>query len=99
MHLPLAAWALVGIGVLHGLTDAHSRFAFLLKSLELFILGGLLLSALGVLTGVTIGLFGALGIELPVIFQRLLIAGGGGMLPVLAVAVGYDAGVAGGAVV
>lgn len=90
MHLPLLAWALVGIGLLHGLGSSHSRFAFLLKSLELFILGGLLLSALGVLTGVTISLFQALGIELPVIVQRLLIAGGGGMLPVLAVAVGYD---------
>lgn len=90
MHLPLAAWALVGIGLLHGLGNPHSRFAFLLKSLELYILGGLLLSALGVLTGVTIGLFAALGIDLPVVFQRLLIAGGAGMLPVLAVAVGYD---------
>jgi hypothetical protein len=39
---------------------------------------------------VTFGLFQALGIDLPVITQRLLIAGGAGMIPVLAVAIAYD---------
>jgi hypothetical protein len=92
LHLPLAAWALVGIGALHGLGGARDRFAFLLKSLELYILGGLFLSALGVLTAVTLSLFQALGIDLPLVVQRLLIAGGAGLVPVLAVALGYDAG-------
>jgi hypothetical protein len=91
MHLPLAAWALVGIGLLHGLGGPQDRFAFLLKSLELYVLGGLFLSALGVLTLVTAALFQALGIFLPEVVQRLLLAGGGGLAPVLAVAVGYDA--------
>lgn len=92
MHLPLAAWALVGIGLLGGLGSGRGRFAFLLKSLELYILGGLFLCALGVLTLVTIALFQALGIDLPEVVQRLLLAGGAGLVPVLAVAVGYDAG-------
>ncbi len=91
MHLPVLAWTLVGVGLLGGLGSAHSRFAFLLKSLELYILGGLFLCALGVLTMVTFGLFGALGVDLPVVAQRLFLAGGAGMIPVLAVAVGYDA--------
>ncbi len=90
LQIPVIAWTCVGIGVLHGLGGGESRFAFLLKSLELFVLGGLFLSALGVLTMVTIGLFQALGIELPLIAQRLLIAGGAGMIPVLAVAIAYD---------
>lgn len=91
MHLPVLAWTLVGIGLLHGLGRAESRFAFLLKSLELYILGGLFLSALGVLSMVTLSLFLALGIDLAPWVQRMLIAGGGGLVPVLAVTVGYDA--------
>lgn len=90
LHLPLIAWAGVGIGVLHGVGQSEERFAFLLKSLELYILGGLFLSALAVLTLTTFALFGALGLDLPLLAQRLLIAGGAGMIPVLAVAVAYD---------
>jgi hypothetical protein len=90
IHVPLAAWAAVGIGVLGGWGTNEGRFAFLLKSLELYVLGGLFLSALAVLTLVTTGLFLALGIDLPVIMQRLLVAGGGGLVPVLVVAIAYD---------
>jgi hypothetical protein len=75
---------------LPGFGDGEGRFAFLLKSLELFVLGGLFLSALGVLTLVTFALFQALGIDLPVLAQRLLIAGGAGLIPVLVVALAYD---------
>ncbi len=90
LQIPVIAWTCVGIGILHGLGDAESRFAFLLKSFEIFVLGGLFLSALVVLTMVTIGLFQALGIRLPDLAQQLLIVGGAGMIPVLAVAILYD---------
>lgn len=90
LQIPVIAWACVGIGILHGLGDVKSRFAFLLKSLEIFVLGGLFLGALVVLTMVTIGLFQALGIRLPDLAQQLLIVGGAGMIPVLAVAILYD---------
>ncbi len=90
LQIAVIAWTCVGIGVLHGLGDSESRFAFLLKSLEIFVLGGLFLSALIVLTMVTIGLFQALGIRLPELAQQLLIVGGAGMIPVLAVAILYD---------
>jgi hypothetical protein len=90
LQTPVIAWTCVGIGVLHGLGDTGSRFAFLLKSLEIFVLGGLFLSALVVLTMVTIGLFQALGIRLPELAQQLLIVGGAGMIPLLAVAILYD---------
>jgi hypothetical protein len=90
MHLPLAAWAAVGFGVLGGWGTNDGRFAFLLKSLELYVLGGLFLSVLAVLTLVTAGLFLALGIDLPEVMQRLLVAGGGGLVPVLAIAIAYD---------
>ncbi len=90
LQIPVIVWACVGIGVLHGLGEGANRFAFLLKSLEIFVLGGLFLSALVVLTMVTIGLFQALGIRLPDLAQQLLIVGGAGMIPVLAVAILYD---------
>jgi hypothetical protein len=90
LQIAIIAWTCVGIGLLHGLGDAESRFAFLLKSLEIFVLGGLFLSALVVLTMVTIGLFQALGIRLPDHAQQFLILGGAGMIPVLAVAILYD---------
>jgi hypothetical protein len=90
LHIPVIAWTTVGVGLLRGLGSSIGRFAFLLKSLELFVLGGLFLSALLILTVVTIGLFQALGVDPPVTVQRLLVAGGAGMIPVLVVAIAYD---------
>jgi hypothetical protein len=90
LHLPLLAWGGVGAFLTAEHRDPASRFAFLIKSLELFLLGGLFVMAGGLFTGITIGLFTALDVELPVLVLRLFIAGGGGLLPVLATAVIYD---------
>lgn len=87
-HLPLLAWA--GVGLFLGVRDATDRFAFLNKSLELFIMAGLFAVAGGIFIGITAGLFEALGIALPSIVMRLLIAGGMGLLPVMATAVIYN---------
>lgn len=94
LHLPLLAWAAVGVAVLGGLGRAHDRFAFALKSLEVFVLAGLFACVLGVLTIVTVALFSALDINLGTIVPRLILAGGGGMIVVLAVAIAYDPGAA-----
>jgi hypothetical protein len=94
MHLALLAWATTGIVALMGRGDHENRFAFLVKSLEAFVVGGLLVIAGGLLTAITYGLFGALGLELPMWVQRLFIAGGGGLIVVLAVALVYDPAVA-----
>ena len=89
-HLPLLAWAGVG-GVLVGRRrDPAERFGFLIKSLEVFILGGLFVIAGGLFTAITFGLFDALDVNLPDVVQRLFVAGGGGMIPVIAAAVIYD---------
>jgi hypothetical protein len=90
MHLPLLAWAGVGAFLIASHRDPGNRFAFLIKSLEVLIMGGLFVIAGGVFTVITIGLFDALDIELPVLVQRLFIAGGGGLIPVVATAVTYD---------
>lgn len=90
MHIPLLAWAGVGVLLIIDHRDAANRFAFLIKSLELFIMGGLFVIAGGLFTGITVGLFEALDVTFPVLVQRLFIAGGGGLIPVVATAVIYD---------
>jgi drug/metabolite transporter superfamily protein YnfA len=70
--------------------DPANRFAFLIKSLEAAIMGGLFAAAGGVFTGITIGLFEALNVEFPALVMRLFVAGGGGLIPVIATAVIYN---------
>ncbi|MGQ9841164.1 MAG: hypothetical protein ACUVR4_11750 [Anaerolineae bacterium] len=90
LHLVLLAWAGVGaVALAHG-GDATNRFAFLVKSLEAFVAGGLFVIAGGLFVAITVGLFDALGLELPEVVQRLFIMGGGGLIAVIAVALVYD---------
>ncbi len=89
-HLPLLAWAGVGAVVIADHRDPRNRFAFLIKSLEVFIMGGLFVIVGGLFTGITIGLFDALDVEFPELVIRLFIAGGGGLIPVVATAVIYN---------
>ena len=90
MHLPLLAWAGVGAFLIARHRDPANRFSFLIKSLEVFILGGLFVIAGGLFTAITIGLFEALGVDFPELVQRLFIAGGSGMIAVVATAVIYN---------
>ncbi len=90
IHLPLLAWAGVGVYLLWRRRDAENRFAFLIKSLEVGIMGGLLLIAGGLFTAITISLFQALNVVVPELVQRLLLAGGAGLIPVVATAVIYN---------
>lgn len=90
LHLPLLAWAGVGLVLIADHHDPASRFAFLIKSLEVFVMGGLFVGAGGLFTAITVGLFAALNVDFPVLVQRLFIAGGGGLIPVFAVAVIYN---------
>jgi hypothetical protein len=93
MHLPLLAWAGVGLFLIDKHCEPANRFAFLIKSLEVFIFGGLFLIAGVIFTAITIGLFGALNVEVPELVTRLFIAGGLGLVAVLATAVMYNPGV------
>lgn len=90
LHLALLAWAGVGLTALAKSVDAINRFAFLVKSLEAFVVGGLLAIAGGLFTAITFGLFSALGIDPPEWAVRLFIAGGGGLIVLVAVALVYD---------
>ena len=90
LHLPLLAWAGVGACLIARHRDPANRFSFLIKSLEVFVLGGLFIMAGGLFTAITFGLFEALDVDLPEVVQRLFIAGGGGLIPVVATAVIYN---------
>lgn len=90
LHLGLLAWAGVGaVALAHG-DGQEDRVAFLVKSLEMFVVGGLLAIAGGLFTAITFGLFNALGIQLPDWLMRLFGTGGGGLIAVIAVALVYD---------
>ena len=90
LHLTLLAWAGVGVTLVGLVSDADNRFAFLMKSLEVFIVGGVYLIAGVVFGGITLGMFAALSIELPEILMRLIAVGGAGLIPILAVTTIYD---------
>ncbi len=90
LHLGLLAWAAIGVVALARSGSAENRFAFLAKSLEAFVVAGLLAIAGGLFTAITFGLFSALGIEPPNWAVRLFVAGGGGLIAVVAVALVYD---------
>jgi hypothetical protein len=90
LHLALLAWAGIGAYALWGRPDAGDRFAFLLKSLEFVVVAGLF-GIIGMLfTGVTFGLLEALGITPPDAVVRLFMAGGAGLVAVLAAALAVD---------
>ena len=90
LHLALLAWIAVGITLIGIRSSSAERFGFLIKSLEVFITGGLYGMAIGAFSGITMGMFAALGIELSEIAVRFLVAGGAGLVPVIAVASIYD---------
>lgn len=97
IHIPLLCWVALGVHTLGFRSSVADRFAFLIKSLEVLIVAGLYLGAGVAFGGITVGMFAALGITLPEILARLIMAGGFGLLPVLALATIYDPRVAPGA--
>jgi hypothetical protein len=90
LHLALLSWAGIGIALVGLASDSDNRFAFLIKSLEVFIVGGVYLIAGMVFGGITLGMFQALSIQLPDTLMRLIAVGGAGLIPVIAVVTIYD---------
>lgn len=89
-HLALLAWVGIGLWVLWGKQAVGEHFAFLIKSFEVIVVGGLFVLAGGLFTGISFGLLETLGITSEEWLVRLFVAGGGGLIPVLAVALIYD---------
>lgn len=90
IHLPLLCWIAIGLCLLWIGSDYKNRFAFLIKSIEVMITAGVYLIAGVAFGAITVGMFQAINITLPVILMRLIAAGGAGLIPVIAVASVYD---------
>jgi hypothetical protein len=90
IHLPLLTWIAVGFLLLGNRSQHGDRFAFLIKSFEVFVTAGVYLIAGVAFTAVTVGMFDALNVEIPAAVMRLMVAGGLGLVSVLAVASIYD---------
>lgn len=89
-HIALLSWVGIGWSVLGRGADENARLAFILKSFEVLVTAGLYAIAGGIFSGVAIGMFTALGVELPEAVARLIFAGGAGVISVIAVASVYD---------
>jgi hypothetical protein len=90
IHLPLFAWGALGLVVLGWGSTSLDRLAFLSKSIETVGTAGVYAIAGGIFVGITYGIFEAIGIDFSSIVVRLLVAGGAGLIPVIAVASVYD---------
>ena len=93
-HVPVLAWTALGLCVLGWASTATNRFAFLNKSIETTGTAGVYSIAGGIFAILTYGMFQALSVEIPDLLVRLLLIGGAGLIPVLAVASVYDPGLA-----
>jgi hypothetical protein len=90
IQLPLLCWIALGIAVMKFKSTTANRFAFLTKSIEVMITAGVYL-IFGVAFGmITMGMFAALNVTPPEIIIRLAVAGGFGLIPIMAVATMYE---------
>ncbi len=90
VHLPVLAWIGVGVVALGRRPDHSNRFAFLIKSIELFVVGGIYGIGGGIFTTLTFGLFQTIDVRIPEEIQSLMFAGGLGLIVLLATASTYD---------
>ena len=89
-HLPLLAWAAVAVALMGVRASARNRFAFLSKSIEVTVVTGVYALAAMVFAAITMQMFKTLGIGLTDTITRLLMVGGTGLMPMIAVASVYD---------
>jgi hypothetical protein len=90
LHLILLAWGALAIYLVGWRFPAQELFAFLLKSLETVGTAGVYAIVGGMFVGLTYVLFNAIGVDLSDLVVRLLIVGGGGLIPLIAVLSVYD---------
>lgn len=91
LHLPFVAWAAIGAALTLGHPDpARQCYAYLVKSTETVLVGGIYVAAGAIFLGLTYGIFAVLGINLPQNILQTIAAWGIGAIPVLALASVYD---------
>ncbi len=90
LHLPVLALAGVGLVVAGWSSTPPTRFVFLAKCIEAVVTAGVYLIATVIFAGIATAMFDALNIRVPAVYVRLMIAGGAGLLTLVAVATVYD---------
>lgn len=91
IHLPFVAWAAIGIALILGHPDpARQCYAYLVKSVETVLAGGIYFAAVVIFLGLTYGIFAVLGINLPDDELQTVATWGLGAIPVLALASVYN---------
>jgi hypothetical protein len=91
LHLPFVAWAAMGAALTLGHPDpARQCYAYLVKSVETILVGGIYFAAGAIFLGLTYGIFAVIGIKLPQDDLQTVAAWGIGAIPVLALASVYD---------
>lgn len=90
LHLPVLAWAGILLYIVGPGSNDANRFAALVKSAEIVLTGGIFLGAAMAFVAITIGLFGAIGVNFPEPVLRFMFVGVAGLIPVVAVALAYD---------
>jgi hypothetical protein len=90
IHLVLLSWIGIGLIVAGSGSDDRNRFAFLIKSTEAVVTGGIYGGAAVLFLGVTFGIFQAIGVTFSDTVMRLGPALVAGLVPLLGVATVYD---------
>ena len=90
IHLVGLAWIGVGVVVLGRKASHPNRFAFLIKSIEVFVIAGIYAIGGAIFVGITVGLFDTINIRIPSEIERLFFPGGAGLIILLATASSYD---------
>lgn len=85
IHLPLFLWGMLGL-VYAGPSgkDLHKRLGYLQYNGETIIVGGILILAGGLLSGITIGLFDLIGLDITTFYFQYIVVYGLAAAPLLA---------------
>lgn len=83
MHLPILLWAILGYSFV-GKSSISGRLAFLRYNGDTVIMGGLLLLGGGILTGVTLGLFSLIGLNIGEFYMNYIAVFGLAAAPLVA---------------
>jgi hypothetical protein len=84
-HLPLLMWCIYGIIYINfHLKDLTTRMEYIRHNGDLIVLGAIILLAGGIVTGITIGLFSAIGINIEKIYMENVVVVGLVSVPIVA---------------
>jgi len=85
IHLPLLLWGLLGFAFAGKPFDAvEPRVAYLRFNGDLIVMSAVLAIAAGIFTGITIGLFSLIGVDISSFYGKWVIVYGGPGIPILA---------------